>query len=161
MKTFVLLVLLTVPAIGQIQSETFTACRPGHVVKPGLIPTEAQRPLWRAEGFSNEPQAAAYAATLTGDVIRVKLLHGAQNPYLVLHNTGPFSWDTYAGPTHWPVKTFTDGEIAEAAGDIKTHVALHEPWAIVSTGDPVWPVLTVFEGSAPCVDSSKRRAVSP
>lgn len=139
------------------QAQTFVACRPGVAARPADV-KQADRPLWRAEGFETREAAEVFQQNVQPTGLVVTLTQGAKRPWLVVWNTGPFDWDRYLGPTHWPVRTYGSDEWPLAFNDLDTHDLLREPSAIFSSGDPAWPVLVAFEASAPC-ESSKRRAV--
>lgn len=126
----------------------FLACRPGLIVN---IPLSA-RPIWRAEGFVLQVEAEQFAHEHPEAKI-IELLKGAHRPWIVLWKV-----TEYLGPTHWPVKTYSGDELQEAFGDVRLHELFQEPWGILSTGDPNWPMAIVFEASSPC-PTPKRRGV--
>jgi hypothetical protein len=140
-----------------LSTEMFVACRPGIAQLSSTTISEPGRPLWRAQGFVTRLEAERFQRDGHADAMIVQLTAGALRPWIVVWNTGPFSWDRYLGPTHWPANTYAADELPLALTDAMTHFVHREPWALLGTGDPTWSLLVIYEASGQC-DMKRRSA---
>lgn len=84
----------------------------------------------------------------------VTLTDGAKQKTLALVRVEKLEVALY----HWPATTLNFRELADLPNHIYNDALWSRPWGVYATGDPEWPVVYVYEASAPCAVTRRRGA---